>query len=76
MISERSKKRWKSLILNASQVLLKIIYDILYSFLKREMPQEQAGIIKGKGNWEQLLNLRIMVERIREHKAAFFLLCY
>lgn len=55
-----------SLISHASKILLQIILARLRPFLDRQIPQEQAGFVKGKGAREQILNIRQMIEKSRE----------
>lgn len=47
--------------------MLQIIHDRLYSFMRRQIPQEQEGFVKGRDTREQILNLRMLIEKAREY---------
>lgn len=64
-----------SLISHASKILLKIIYDRLYAVMQSQIPPEQAGFTKGRGTREQILNMRQLIEKLREYNVPA-VLCF
>ena len=46
-----------SLILHASKVILKILQAQLQQYMNRELPDVQAGFIKGRGTRDQIPNI-------------------
>lgn len=59
--------RLLSLISHSSKVMLYILQSRLESFIGWQISPEQAGFVKGRGTREQILNLRQIVEKAREH---------
>ncbi|XP_063389200.1 uncharacterized protein LOC134674985 [Cydia fagiglandana] len=59
-----------SLISHASKILLHILNKRLESFIARQIPQEQAGFVRGRGTREQILNIRLVIEKCREHNIS------
>ncbi|MFR6994919.1 RNA-directed DNA polymerase, partial [Streptococcus pneumoniae] len=59
--------RLLTLISHSKNVLLYIIQSRLESFLNHQISAEQAGFVKGRGTREQILNLRQIIEKAREH---------
>lgn len=62
-----------SLISHGSKILLHILNTRLQAFLNREIAQEQAGFVKGRGTREQILILRQIIEKSREFNKPLFL---
>jgi hypothetical protein len=60
--------RTVSLISHTSKILLRIINQRLKQYLDTQIPQEQAGFVKGKGTREQILNVRLLIEKSREFR--------
>ncbi|XP_012544182.2 transposon TX1 uncharacterized 149 kDa protein [Bombyx mori] len=58
--------RTLALVSHCSKVLLYILNTRLRYFLDWQIPQEQAGFVKGKGTREQILNIRQLIERSYE----------
>lgn len=58
--------RTLALISHASKILLHIINFRLRNYLDWQIPQEQAGFVKGKGTREQILNIRQLIEKAYE----------
>ena len=50
-------------MVHASKVLLKIIKGRNKLHYEREMAEEQAGFVEGRGTREQIVNIRIIIER-------------
>ncbi|XP_077255535.1 uncharacterized protein LOC143893712 [Temnothorax americanus] len=58
--------RTLSLISHASKILLYIINNRIRHFLDWQIPQEQAGFVRGRGTREQILNIRQVIEKSYE----------
>ena len=66
-----------ALISHASKVMLKILQARLQQYVNHELPGVQAGIRKGKGTRDQIANIRLIIEKVREfQKNVYFLLLY
>ena len=50
-----------TLISNASKVMLKILHGSLQLYMKRELPDDQAGFRKGRGTREQIANIHWII---------------
>ena len=58
---------------HASKVMLKILQARLQQYVNRELPDVQAGFIKGRGTRDQIGNIRWIIEKAREfQKNVFF----
>ena len=55
-----------TLIPHNSKVLLHIINNSLMTFLCRKISLEQVGFMSGRGTSEQILNVRQIIEKLRE----------
>ena len=55
---ECSNYRTIALIAHASKVMLKILQGRLQEYVNRELPDVQAGFRKGRGNRDQIANIR------------------
>ena len=51
---------------NGSKIMLKILCSRLQQYVSRELPDIQAGIIKGGGTRDQIANTRWIIEKARE----------
>ena len=60
---ECSNYRTIALISHTSKVMLKILQARLQQFVNRELPDVQAGFRKGRGNRDQIANIRWIVEK-------------
>ena len=56
------------LISHASKVMFKILETRLQQYVNRELPDVQAGFIKGKRTRDQIANIRWIIEKAREFK--------
>ena len=63
---ECSNYRTVALISHASTVMLKILQARLQQYVNRELPDVQAGFRKGRGNRDQIGNIRWIMEKGRE----------
>ena len=60
-----------ALISHASKVMLKILQARLQQYVKRELPDVQAGFRKGRGTRDQIASIRWIMEKAREfHKTS------
>ena len=59
-----------ALISHASKILLRILQKRLETFLIPELPIEQAGVRRGRGTRDHIVNLRWM-EKARDHQRLF-----
>ena len=49
-----------------SKVMLKILQARLQQYVNRKLPDVQAGFRKGRGNRDQIANIRWIIENTRE----------
>ena len=62
-----------ALISHASKVMLKILQARLQQYVKRELPDVQAGFRKGSGTRDQIANIRWIMEKARESQKNILL---
>ena len=56
---------------HANKVMLKILQTKLQQYVKRELPDVQAGFRKGRGTRDQIANILWIMEKAREfHKIS------
>ena len=55
-----------ALISHASKVMLKIFLAKLQQYMNCEFPDVQAGFRKGRGNRDQIANIRWIIKKARE----------
>ncbi|KAA5657335.1 reverse transcriptase family protein, partial [Pseudomonas aeruginosa] len=67
--------RTLALISHASKILLYILNNRIRYYLDEQIPQEQAGFVKGRGTREQILNVRQLIEKGREYNVPF-IMCF
>ena len=48
--------------------MLKILQARLQQYVKRELPDVQAGFRKGRGTWDQIANICWIMEKPREFR--------
>ena len=72
-LKECSNYRAISIIVHASKVLLKIIKGSIKLHYDREMAEEQAGFVEGKGTREQIVNIRIIIEKCRDQNIPLYM---
>ena len=71
-LKERQCQRMLKLLHNCtpltrqSKVMLKILQARLHQYVNRELPDVQAGFRKGRGNRDQVANIRWIIEKSRE----------
>ena len=54
------------LISHTSKVMLKILQARLQLYMNQEIPDDQAGFIKGRGTRDQIANIHWIIEKARE----------
>ena len=60
-------------ISHTSKVMLKILQARLHQYVKRELPDVQAGFRKGRGTRDQIANMHWIIEKAREfQKNTYF----
>ena len=63
---ECSNYRTVALVSHGSKVMLKILQARLQQYVNGELPDVQAGFIKGRGTRDQIANIRWVIEKARE----------
>ena len=71
-IKECSKYCTITLISHASKVMLKILQASLQQYVNRELPDVQAGFIKGRETRDQIANIRWIMEKAREFQKNIY----
>ena len=72
---ECSNYRTMALISHASKVMLKILQARLQQYVNRELPDIQAGFIKGRRTRDQIANICWIIKKAREfQKNTYFCL--
>src|SRR5574340_709715 len=59
-------------ISHASKVMLKILQARLQQYVNHELPDVQAGFIKGRGTRDQMANIRWIMEKAREFQKNIY----
>ena len=55
-----------ALISHTSKIMLKILQASLQQYVKRELPDVQAGFRKGRGTRDQIANIRWIIKKARD----------
>ena len=61
-----------ALISHTSKVMLKILQARLQQYLNHELPDVQAGLRKGRGTTDQIVNIRWIIEKTREFQIKIY----
>uniref|UniRef100_A0A8C0AIZ1 RNA-directed DNA polymerase n=1 Tax=Bos mutus grunniens TaxID=30521 RepID=A0A8C0AIZ1_BOSMU len=61
-----------ALISHASKVMLKILQARLQQYVNRELPDIQAGFIKGRGTRDQIANIRWIIKKAKEFQKNIY----
>ena len=72
-VKECSNYRKINLMVHASKVLLKIIVSRIQLKYLSEINEEQSGFVKGKGTREQMVNIRIIMEKYEEYNTPLYM---
>ena len=62
---ESSNYQTTGLISHTSKVMLKILQARLQQYMKRELPDVQAGFRKGRGTRDQIANIHWIIEKTK-----------
>ena len=68
---ECSVCRTTVLILHARKVVLKILQARLQQYMNQELPDVQAGFRKGRGTKDQIANICLFIEKVREFQKNY-----
>ena len=52
--------------------MLKILQARLQQYVNRELPDVQAGFRKGRGTWNQIVNIHWIIEKAREFQKNIY----
>ena len=63
-----------ALILHTSRVVLKILQARLQQYVNRELPDIQAGVRKGRGTRDQIVNICWIIQKARVAETHLLLL--
>ena len=72
-IMKCKNNRTIALICHASKIILKIMALRMKVKLKEEIADEQAGFIPEKGTRNQIMNLKLIIEKHREHNKPLYI---
>ena len=61
-----------SLISHASKLMLKILQARLQQYMNRELPDVQGGFRKGRGTWDQIVNIHWIIEKAKEFQKNIY----
>ena len=61
-----------ALISRASKVMLKILQGRLQQYMNRELPDVQAGFIKGRGTRDQIAKVHWIIEKAKEFQKNMY----
>ena len=73
---ECSNYRTIALFSNASKIMLKILQARLQPYVNGELPDVQAGFIKGRGTRDQIANICWIIKRPRDFQKKHLFLLY
>ena len=68
----KERKCQKMLISHASRVMLKILQARLQQYMNHEIPDVQAGFIKGRGTSDQIANIHWIIKKAREFQKNIY----
>ena len=72
-VKECSNYRMINLMVHTSKVLLKNIVSRIQLKYLSEINEEQSGFVKGKGTREQMVNIRIIMEKYKEYNSPLYM---
>lgn len=72
-MKECSNHRTINLTVHASKVLLKIFVSRMQLKYTSEISEEQSGFVKGKGTREQIVNIRIIMEKSKAYNIPLYM---
>lgn len=62
-----------ALVSHASKILLRIILERIRLKTESEIADEQAGFRQGRGTRDQITNLRVLMQKAREHQQPLYM---
>jgi len=62
-----------ALVSYASKILLRIILERIRVKTETKIADEQAGFRQGRGTRDQIMNLRILMHKAREHQQPLYM---
>ncbi|CAF2370343.1 unnamed protein product [Rotaria sp. Silwood2] len=68
-----SNYRTIALVSHASKIILRIILERIRMKTEEEIAIEQAGFRRGRGTRDQVVNLRLLLEKTHEHQQTVFM---
>ena len=71
--SECTNNRTISLVSHCSKILLNLIAGCMKRKMEEEIAEEQCGFVTGKGTRDQILNLKLVIEKNIERKKNLYL---
>ena len=71
-----SNYRTLALISHATKVMFKILQARFQQYVNRELPDVQAGFIKGRGTRDQIANIHWIIKKAREFQKNIFFIDY
>jgi len=63
-----------ALVAQANKIMLKIVLERIRKKTESEINNEQAGFRGGRGTRDQITNLRILMQKLNEHKQPLYML--
>ena len=61
-----------ALILHASKAVFKILQTRLQQYVNHELPDGKAGLRKGRGTRDQIVNMCYIIEKEREFQKSIY----
>jgi len=71
--SKCEEHRTIALISHASKIMLRVLLSRMQKTADEELADVQMGFRKGVGTRDQILNLRIIIEKAREHQTTLYI---
>ena len=62
-----------ALVSHASKIILRVIMERMRRKTESELSDEQAGFRRGRGTRDQLVNLRIIMQKMNEHQQPLYM---
>src|SRR6218665_1154870 len=62
-----------ALVAHASKIMLKIVLERIREKTESEINDEQAGFRTGRGTRDQITNLRILMQKLNEHRQPLYM---
>ena len=59
-------------ISHTSKIMLKILQTRLQQYMNQELPDVQAGFQRSRGTWDQIANIRWIIDKAREFQKNIY----